>query len=168
MRVFNSRHPWSSVACVAKRGNKYLFCQREDNGLWELPGGEIKDGEKPSQAALRELLEEVGLKAYRTKFSGSWHFNLITGKRSIGVYKISGKISGRIRPSWETPKVVFANLNQEQIPIPKYIINLIKTIESTKDPVELEAGPFEFYVAIRYIYGKIKRKIRSLISPERA
>jgi 8-oxo-dGTP diphosphatase len=32
-------------------------------GLWSLPGGSIEPGERPSEAALRELKEETGITA---------------------------------------------------------------------------------------------------------
>ncbi|MDX1429662.1 MAG: (deoxy)nucleoside triphosphate pyrophosphohydrolase, partial [Rhodothermales bacterium] len=43
-----------------------LFIQRrpEDGllgGLWELPGGKIRDGETAHEACLREVMEEVGV-----------------------------------------------------------------------------------------------------------
>ena len=41
--------------------NQILLCERSDfAGAWQLPQGGIDDGESVEQAALRELLEEVG------------------------------------------------------------------------------------------------------------
>ena len=47
---------------IAKRNlKKYL------GGLWEFPGGKIDDNETPESAAIRETLEETGLKCQNLK-----------------------------------------------------------------------------------------------------
>jgi 8-oxo-dGTP diphosphatase len=55
------------VACVARRGDRYLVCQRpadkRHGGLWEFPGGKVEPGEDDATAARRELAEELGVGA---------------------------------------------------------------------------------------------------------
>ena len=51
---------------VVFHGNKWLvgLCVSEDdrNNRWCFPGGEIEKGESPEEAAVREVLEETGVK----------------------------------------------------------------------------------------------------------
>lgn len=55
------------VAAIVIRQGRVLLARRrpgESNaGLWEFPGGTIKDGETPQQALEREILEELGVRA---------------------------------------------------------------------------------------------------------
>lgn len=53
-----------------------LIGQRARDGLWEFAGGRIDPGETPAQCILRELDEELGIKAEINedlgKFEGVW------------------------------------------------------------------------------------------------
>lgn len=55
------------VAAIAIREGRILLARRkpgESNaGLWEFPGGTVKEGETPQQALEREIVEELGVKA---------------------------------------------------------------------------------------------------------
>ena len=42
-------------------GDRVLLTRRSDNGEWCLPGGGADPGERPSETAVREVLEETGL-----------------------------------------------------------------------------------------------------------
>src|ERR1043166_9374151 len=49
--------------CLIERDDKLLVIRHTyGDMLWTLPGGLIKRGEMPEQAARREVLEEVGIK----------------------------------------------------------------------------------------------------------
>jgi A/G-specific adenine glycosylase len=56
------------------RGRRVLVLRRPPNGLlgglWEFPGGKIEPGERPRDAARRELEEETGLRAARLERVG--------------------------------------------------------------------------------------------------
>lgn len=46
-----------------KESPKILLLHRIKEGIWELPGGKIDDGELPEAAVLRELQEETNIEA---------------------------------------------------------------------------------------------------------
>lgn len=52
----------SVKALVVDSSQKFLLV-REENGLWELPGGGLDFGENPQQGLRRELFEEMALEA---------------------------------------------------------------------------------------------------------
>lgn len=58
----------AGVALVSPRG-RILFLQRAD-GVWELPGGGIEPGERPRQAAVREVVEETGFDSFHVHRDG--------------------------------------------------------------------------------------------------
>jgi len=57
--------PIRVLAAVIQRDQRFLLCQRPGHkrhgGLWEFPGGKVKEGESDLEAARRELAEELGV-----------------------------------------------------------------------------------------------------------
>ena len=55
------------VAAVIERGERILIGQRKNIGhhplKWEFPGGKVEPGETPEAAAIRELAEELNIRA---------------------------------------------------------------------------------------------------------
>jgi 8-oxo-dGTP diphosphatase len=53
------------IAAVINKNSTYLVCRRPSikrhGGLWEFPGGKIKEGESYLDAARRELSEELNV-----------------------------------------------------------------------------------------------------------
>jgi 8-oxo-dGTP diphosphatase len=57
------------LAAVIRRGDRYLLARRprskRHGGLWEFPGGKLEPGESWTDAAGRELGEELGVAVTR-------------------------------------------------------------------------------------------------------
>lgn len=56
---------------------KILLLYREDEGHWEVPGGKVEKDEGPTEAAIREAKEEIGVEVELRKpfYSGEFQHN---------------------------------------------------------------------------------------------
>lgn len=56
------------------RDRGLLLIYREDKSWWEVPGGKVKEDESPTEAAVRETREEIGVEVSLEKpfFSGEF------------------------------------------------------------------------------------------------
>lgn len=81
-------------AVVFNDAGQVLLARRTDNGLWCIPGGHVDLRETLSQACLRELFEETGLKAKVVKLVGVYS----DAKNSLHIAQ---------GPEWHTVRVSF-------------------------------------------------------------
>lgn len=75
-----------SAGGVVIFGNTVLLLKKF-NGDWVLPKGKVKEGEDIRDAALREVLEESGVKAEIVKYTGMVHYTYKSLKENETVYK---------------------------------------------------------------------------------
>ncbi|MDE6725588.1 MAG: NUDIX domain-containing protein, partial [Ruminiclostridium sp.] len=45
---------------VSRYKDKWVFCKHKERNTFEIPGGHREEGETPTAAAMRELMEETG------------------------------------------------------------------------------------------------------------
>ena len=66
MEASEARDTIPVIAPVIHRGSRVLLGRRPDHkrhgGLWEFPGGKVRDGETDFEAVERELTEELALR----------------------------------------------------------------------------------------------------------
>src|SRR5258707_9175264 len=71
------RHKGSAVMIAVDDKDRIMLIRQyrlpANQFLWELPAGKLDDGEKPLQAAKRELIEETGLRAKTWKKLASFY-----------------------------------------------------------------------------------------------
>lgn len=65
----------SSHVFVTNNGKILALQQAHGRQWWELPGGHVEDGEAPSDAAIRETLEETGLLIHRPELLRQWSYH---------------------------------------------------------------------------------------------
>jgi ADP-ribose pyrophosphatase YjhB (NUDIX family) len=92
-----------SVAAFDSQG-RLLMGKRRDCGKWTCPGGHMEPGEKPARAAVRELLEETGLRPGSGGLESLGSKILKDGELEVHSFKttgVKGKATGEDDPDEE-------------------------------------------------------------------
>lgn len=92
------------AAALIVRGDEVLVCQRKAGsamGLkWEFPGGKIEAGESAEQALVRELQEELGIRAELGPRVAHVRHNYRSGGavdlEFFAVYRFEGELTNHI------------------------------------------------------------------------
>lgn len=108
----NSLVPAVTVV-VARDDGAVLLIRRTDNGNWALPGGAIELRESVAEAAVRETLEETGVKVEITGLAGIYsdpsHVIHYTSddevRREFSIVVIAQPVSGAPTPTAESREV---------------------------------------------------------------
>ena len=122
-----------SFAVIFDKKKRVLLSHRRDLDIWNLPGGGVKSGELPDETAVRETLEETGLKIKTTKLVG------VYGKpyRDEIVFVYKGKvIGGKIRKTKEADQTRYFKL--KKIPrniIPKHHQRILDALNDKPSPI---------------------------------
>jgi ADP-ribose pyrophosphatase YjhB (NUDIX family) len=108
----NSLVPAVNVVVVNDAG-EILLIRRTDNDNWAVPGGAVDLGESVAQAAVRETLEESGIKCAITGIVGIYsdpkHVILYTSdgevRQEFSIVLTARPLSGQPTPSSESSEV---------------------------------------------------------------
>jgi 8-oxo-dGTP diphosphatase len=97
-----------ATLCHIINGNKLLLKEATrgvSKGKWNGPGGKFEKGETPEQCAIRETLEETGIRMLNPFFHGKLYF-FMNGRKELSIEGFlfsARKFSGRIKSTEEGP-----------------------------------------------------------------
>ena len=85
---------------------------REARGDWTFPKGKLNEGETFEQGAVREVLEEIGIKCSVTRFIGTTNYTHRRGKPKIVAYYLMSAGEGEFFPNAEVDVLVWLPLEK--------------------------------------------------------
>ena len=91
-------------------GDILLVRSRFSRQEWALPGGGVKHNESYEQAAVREVLEEIGLKIYNLRYLGKANSHESYAKFSVRVF-VAHASDYDIRCNFEMMEARWLNMN---------------------------------------------------------
>ncbi|MFZ0390224.1 MAG: A/G-specific adenine glycosylase [Calditrichia bacterium] len=130
-RTAKAKTPEYHIAAgVVQRDGKLLITRRADagllGGLWEFPGGKVKEGETAAEACRREILEETGIsvhvksKLIRIRHAYT-HFRIMMDVFVCSFHSGKVRLAGPVDYRWIKPEELddypFPGANHKFIPL---------------------------------------------------
>ena len=72
-----------SIKALVLDNDKRFLLQKEESGVWDLPGGGLEFGEKPKEALEREVREEMGLRVFDISSKPDYFITVLFDKYKI-------------------------------------------------------------------------------------
>lgn len=108
-------HPGAVAVLALDEKGQVLLVRQEREGagraLWEIPAGVLERGERPLEAAKRELLEETGLSARSWRYLGTMYSTPGYSTERVYVFLASG-LSGICGARSEVDAVRFSTRDE--------------------------------------------------------
>jgi len=107
--------PRVDVRAAVFRDGKLLLVRERADGGWTMPGGWADVGDRPAQAAEREVWEEAGYRVRARKVIGVYDANRLAPLEIFHAFKIvflCDLLDGSARPSIETSEVRFVGADE--------------------------------------------------------
>jgi 8-oxo-dGTP diphosphatase len=105
---FPPKHIVSAAAIVMNEDNKILLLRAPDRG-WEMPGGQVDEGESLTTAAIRETREETGIDIEIIRFCGI--FQNVKGSICNTLF-LGRPIGGEFRTSSESIEIGYFTIEE--------------------------------------------------------
>jgi ADP-ribose pyrophosphatase len=137
------RHMGSAVMMAVDEKNRILLVRQyrlpAEKYLWELPAGKLDPGEKPLEAAKRELVEETGYRAKNWKKLASFFVSPGYVQERMTIFLATGLKAGdatpmddeRIEARWFRRKDVAKMIESGKIEDAKTIIGFFMAKKAT-------------------------------------
>jgi ADP-ribose pyrophosphatase len=131
------RHAGSAVMMAVDEKKRVLLVRQyrlpAEKYLWELPAGKVDPGEKPLQAAKRELIEETGYRARTWKKLASFWVSPGYVQEKMTIYLATNLTAGvatpmedeRIEPRWFTRQELSRMIRSGKMEDAKTIIGFL-------------------------------------------
>ncbi|RZN56222.1 MAG: hypothetical protein DSO09_06190 [Candidatus Methanomethylicota archaeon] len=141
MREYHD-HPLIGAGILAIENGKVLLIKRgnePNKGLWSIPGGLVKLGESPEEAAIREFKEETGLNAIIEKLLGIFNIVIKDNEGKIKYHYIVvdylGKVvGGELKPGSDVLDAKWFDISElKNIQTSSTVIKAIEKIEKNKE-----------------------------------
>ena len=102
------KHRLAASVAVVNGDNEILLVKHWSRG-WEFPGGYVREGEPIKEAAIREVMEEAGIRVRLTKFCGMVQY---VGRKTCTVQFLGTPEGGELLASDDALEARFVTVDQ--------------------------------------------------------